>query len=172
MKSFIVAYVLRTTKHDHLSKEVHSDTDHYQVFCEYDELERTPEQQAENFVRELENSFDEGSVELYSWNVAEITKTSEHYPIQRFDTQINLYLPLEKLLGRKIIGFEIAPVIEVADDCFEKVDETDLDENELFCWSVYVRVEAEDFNPVDCIADFPTKEDAEKFEDILRKLFL
>ncbi len=91
----------------------------------------------------------------------------------KFDTQINLYLPYEAMLGREVIDFEVASVLFLNDEDVERIEEDEIKEGDTIIWSVYVRVKAGiDFNPVDCLADFPDKEAAYKFEDILRKLFL
>lgn len=47
MKTYIVAWTIRTTTTDRNSKPKHSDVDYWQPFIEYDELERTPKEQAD-----------------------------------------------------------------------------------------------------------------------------
>jgi hypothetical protein len=88
-----------------------------------------------------------------------------------FDTEVTFYNP--DFTKKKVLDTEINPVIAILDKTGKIVamEATDTDEG-ADCWSVYIRVDVEgmDVNPVDCIADFPTKEQAELFETLLRNL--
>lgn len=84
MKTFILAYVIRFNRSDGST----SDKDYYDVFPEYDRDGRSPGEQADNRLKEIENSYD-GDASIHSWNIAEITKTSEWYPIENNDSEIS-----------------------------------------------------------------------------------
>lgn len=68
-KAYILAYVIRTTL-----KDVVTDTDYYEVFCE-----ETPLKLAKQKLAQLEEVFCKEHSYLYSWNIAKIVSTSEHY---------------------------------------------------------------------------------------------
>ena len=68
-KAYILAYVIRTEL-----KGVTTDTDYYEVFCE-----ETPLKLAKRRVMELGDVFCKDYSYLYSWNIARIVITSEHY---------------------------------------------------------------------------------------------
>jgi len=75
MESYLLAYCIKTVVND---KE--NITDHFEVFCEWGELEETPLELAEKRLSELEESFENSNtMELYTWNIAKIIQTSEHY---------------------------------------------------------------------------------------------
>jgi hypothetical protein len=74
--AFILCY---TTKVRRNSKDYYKDS--YEVFCEYDEKDLEPAEQANYRIDELRDMYDsEDSLEeLVCWNIAVITQTSEHY---------------------------------------------------------------------------------------------
>lgn len=83
--AYILAYTLKTTYSPARMRQRERFIDHFEVFCEYDEMERTPKEQADQKLGELKQQYnDEGStIELYCWNIAKITKTSEHYKTEK-----------------------------------------------------------------------------------------
>lgn len=56
-------------------------TDTYIVFCEHNLKGETPEQQANNHLSEIRAEYEKenSKVILYTWNIARITQTQEHY---------------------------------------------------------------------------------------------
>ncbi len=75
MKSYILAYCLKC---EFNGKE--NIMDHFEVFCEYGEMEETPLELAKTRLQEIEQDFSENETfSLYTWNIAEIVETSEHY---------------------------------------------------------------------------------------------
>lgn len=85
--------------------------------------------------------------------------------VVHFDTLTTIYVP--DLSKKKVIGTEVAPVTFDGDD-FHRIDGDD----DADCWSVYIRVKVDDtdVNPIDCIADFPTEEQALRFETLIKNL--
>lgn len=147
-QSYILAYTLR---HNHNGKD--ADRDFWEVFCEYNEAEESPKQQADKRLAELICQYEnDDAVELYTWNIAAIVKTNEHY-----DTggMFNLYP--ESAEG-KWDDIEVSPVWsdgEFCDVC---------DEGKEHFWSVYLhQVEG----GVQCVADVPDMETARKLEALL-----
>jgi len=73
-KAYILAYVIRTEM-----SGISVDTDYYEVFCE-----ETPLKLAKHKLAQLEEVFCKEHSYLYSWNIAKIVSTSEHYLIPKF----------------------------------------------------------------------------------------
>lgn len=69
MKTFILIYVLRD--------KFAEDTDHYEVFC--DDSKEDNLLNAEQRLSEIQDIYYESDTKLYSWNIAQIISTSEHY---------------------------------------------------------------------------------------------
>lgn len=81
MKTYILAYCLKCELNGKTNI-----TDHFEVFCDYNDIEETTLQQAEKRLQEIEQDFDENETfSLYTWNIAEIVKTSEHYETENSD---------------------------------------------------------------------------------------
>jgi hypothetical protein len=81
MTSYILAYCLKNEFNGKATI-----TDHFEVFCEYGEMEETPLELAEKRLQEIEQDFSENETfSLYTWNIAEIVKTSEHYETENSD---------------------------------------------------------------------------------------
>jgi hypothetical protein len=75
--SYILCYTLRST-----NDRGQRDKDYWEIFCEYDEMENTPEDQAQNKLNELNAQYENDEhTELYTWNIAKIVKTNEHYTV-------------------------------------------------------------------------------------------
>lgn len=71
----ILAYCLKITINDN-----ETITDHFEIFCEIGELGESPLKLAKEALDELKSLFEnDGIVELYTWNIAEIVTSSEHY---------------------------------------------------------------------------------------------
>jgi hypothetical protein len=78
--SYLLAYTIRWKTNAGLNKE----RDYYKIFCEFDEDQNPPEVQAKNRLKKLIAVYeDTNTMELYTWNIAKITSTSEHYPIEK-----------------------------------------------------------------------------------------
>ena len=76
----ILCYTLRTTKYNKKTdKEESNYQDFWEIFCEEDEMECSEINQAKNRLGELQNMYDEGETELYTWNIALVADTSDHY---------------------------------------------------------------------------------------------
>jgi len=65
------------------TKEIFSD--HYEVFCEYDEMGSSPQEQANDTLNGIKASLDneETDTELDSWNICKVMSTSEHYEAEK-----------------------------------------------------------------------------------------
>jgi len=68
--SYIICYTLRINQNNGDYK----DLDYWVVFCEIDENGITPRQQVKYYLKKLKRNKD-----LYTWNIAKIVDTSEHY---------------------------------------------------------------------------------------------
>ena len=82
--SFILCYTLRvlnSKKKEEFKNDDHIYTDYWQVFCEIDEQENTPEEQTNRHLLELKNVYEDerSKTELYTWSIARVIHTSEHY---------------------------------------------------------------------------------------------
>jgi len=74
-KPYILAYCLKI---EFNGKE--NISDHFEIFSEVGELEETCLQLAEKRLVEIEQSLTNSeTTELYTWNIAKIVQTSEHY---------------------------------------------------------------------------------------------
>jgi hypothetical protein len=80
--SFVLCYTLRTVARDTYSGTI-TDTDHFEVFCEENVQGLSQKAQAKKRLWQLCDRYDtdETDTELYTWNIAKITKTNEHYTI-------------------------------------------------------------------------------------------
>lgn len=75
------------------TREVHED--HFEVFAEYDEMERNPLQQAQNRLGELRAMYEDedSTIELYTWNICKVAETSEHYTTEANQVNTTIYPP-------------------------------------------------------------------------------
>lgn len=145
--SYILAYQLY---HGHSGIGT---TDHFEVFHEYNEAEESPLQQVNNRVHELQQLEQDEVVDwhLRSWNIANIIKTSEHYPTE----QVEFFPDAASGCWQDM---EVSPVLNNDGGC-EVCDE----ENAEF-WSVYLhQIEG----GVQCIADLHTKKQAEQLAELI-----
>jgi len=151
--AYILCYTLRF---NHNGKQV--DTDHWLVFCEHDEWQRTPEQQAQNRLNELTAEYESNEAcELYTWNIAAITQTNEHYTTGTATKYLDI---VPEAVPDQWDNVEVEAVTDLGDQ-IERCKEKDAD-----FWSVYLhRVNA----GVQCIADLPTKELAKNLAETIRK---
>ena len=69
MNTIILAYILRNSFGE--------DTDHYEVFS--DDSKEDNLLNAEQRLSEIQDIYYESDTKLYSWNIAQIILTSEHY---------------------------------------------------------------------------------------------
>jgi hypothetical protein len=80
----ILCYNLVTSKYDNAKdKETKSHQDFWEIFTEEDEYGNTEMEQAVKRLGELEQMYDdsESATEIYTWNIALVAQTSEHYNI-------------------------------------------------------------------------------------------
>lgn len=142
------------------------DKDKWEIFWEDDNS--TPLEQAQARVKELEEKYDgeKNKWELYSWNIARLTDTSDHYTPEKpqpvFDSKVTLY---NLVISSPFDDTEVHPLANASevegDTTWVIVD----DEAETEMWGVYVHTE----QGIECVADCNTRETAEALADMLLK---
>lgn len=122
MKSYILAYCLKNEFNGKATI-----TDHFEVFCEYGEMEETPLELAEKRLQEIEQDFSENETfSLYTWNIAEIVQTSEHYETENEDQDNkakNCYFSITGYWKDNKVEFENQIVSEAEAENSEQEDE-------------------------------------------------
>jgi hypothetical protein len=108
--SYLLTFTLRTTYKDGVK-----DNDYTEIFCDESEG-RTPKQQAHERMEMLRSQYDSmySKTEMYTWNIAKITSTSEHYnlgnepaPVQPADDLVTLERGAEIKQEQPSLTFEV-----------------------------------------------------------------
>lgn len=138
--------------------------DFYEIFCESVSVKDTPETRVNDRLKEIKALYERetSKQELYCWNIARIKETSEHYatsPINATAEFHNINPTNEK---KEIANLEISGVIVTDTECNRTEDDS-----EANIFSVYVRYKE---GIADCIADFETREEAQRFEKLLNEI--
>lgn len=114
MESYILAYSIKIDRNGKGNI-----TDHFEVFCEWGELEETPLELAEKRIKELEESLENShTTEVYTWSIAKIIQTSEHYETSVSPELIKKVTNLIDVLNEQLTSdaLENESVIEAMND--------------------------------------------------------
>jgi len=154
--AYLLAYTLRF---NHNGKD--TETDHFLIFTEYDEHGNSPEKQAQIRLDELIQQYDndESATELYTWNIAAITKTNEWYQTGTATNNLSL---MPELIHHPIQwdNVEVQDVKDCGNGVCDVVDDGTGDFTSVYLHDVE--------GGVFCIADLPNAELANQLADIIR----
>lgn len=161
--AYILCYTIRVEKENNRGPNTNVDTDNFEVFCEFDENENSPAQQAENRLSELRAVYeDENSkAELYTWNIAAVTQTNEHYKTG-IATEFLEFIPDAVPDAWNNVEVEAIAIVDDKGSC-EPVYGPDA---RIDFYSVYLHnVEG----GVQCVADVPDEATANKLASLIEK---